>query len=186
LTVGRGQVAIAGCSDRGAAKESEMPVINKIAPCLWFDSQAEEAAKFYTSIFKGSKIVRVSHYTEVGREFHGRSPGSVMTVVFELAGQSFTALNGGPHFKFNEAISFEVHCDTQEEIDYFWTKLTDGGQESQCGWLKDRFGVSWQIIPAMLADLFTAAAPEKEGRAMQALLGMKKLDIAALSRAYAG
>jgi predicted 3-demethylubiquinone-9 3-methyltransferase (glyoxalase superfamily) len=163
-----------------------MPVINKIAPCLRFDSQAEEAAKFYTSIFKDSRIVRVSHYTEVGREIHGRPAGSVMTVAFELAGQLFTALNGGPYFKFNEAISFEVKCDTQEEIDYFWDKLTDGGEESQCGWLKDRFGVSWQIVPSMLADLFTGAAPEKEGRAMQALLGMKKLDIAKLKRAYAG
>jgi predicted 3-demethylubiquinone-9 3-methyltransferase (glyoxalase superfamily) len=122
----------------------------------------------------------------VGCEIHGRPAGSVMTVAFELAGQLFTALNGGPYFKFNEAISFEVKCDTQEEIDYFWDKLTDGGEESQCGWLKDRFGVSWQIVPSMLADLFTGAAPEKEGRAMQALLGMKKLDIAKLKRAYAG
>ena len=163
-----------------------MPVVNKIAPCLWFDDQAEAAAKFYTSIFKDSSIVRTSYYTDVGREVHGRAAGTVMTVVFEIAGQSFTALNGGPHFKFNEAISFEVHCDTQEEIDYFWSKLSDGGQESQCGWLKDRFGVSWQVVPKMLSDLFTGADPEKEGRAMQALLGMRKLDIAELKRAYAG
>ena len=162
-----------------------MQIKTKIVPCLWFDSQAEEAAKFYTSIFKGSKITRTTHYTEAGREAHGRPPGSVMTVAFELAGQSFTALNGGPIFKFTEAISFQVMCDTQDEIDYFWSKLSDGGQEVACGWLKDKFGLSWQIIPSMMADLFADADPKKSGRVMQAMLKMKKLNIAELKRAGA-
>ncbi|MEX2140682.1 MAG: VOC family protein [Pirellulales bacterium] len=163
-----------------------MQVVSKIAPCLWFDGQAEPAAAFYTSIFKDSKIVRTSHYTDEGHEVHGQPAGSVMTVAFEIAGQSFTALNGGPYFKFNEAISFQVHCDTQEELDYFWTRLSQGGEEVQCGWLKDRFGISWQIVPTILSDLFTDANPEKSGRAMQAMLRMKKLDIAELKRAHAG
>lgn len=163
-----------------------MPVVTKIAPCLWFDGQAEAAAAFYTSIFQYSRIVRTSHYTDAGCEIHGQRPGSVMTVVFEIAGQSFTALNGGPHFKFNEAVSFQVNCDTQEEIDYFWTKLAQGGQEVQCGWLKDRFGLSWQIVPSIMPELFTDADPKKSSRVMQAMLGMKKLDIAELKRASAG
>src|SRR5882757_7885388 len=130
-----------------------MQIKSKIIPCLWFDSQAEEAAKFYTSIFKGSKILKTSHYTEAGREQHGRKPGSVMTVEFSLAGQTFTALNGGPIFKFTEAVSFQVMCETQDEIDHFWSKLTaDGGSESQCGWLKDKFKLSWQIVPSILPD----------------------------------
>jgi predicted 3-demethylubiquinone-9 3-methyltransferase (glyoxalase superfamily) len=163
-----------------------MKIANKIAPCLWFDGQAEAAAAFYTSIFKDARIVQTTHYTEAGREVHGRPAGSVMTVVFEIAGQRFTALNGGPHFKFNEAISFQVYCDTQDEIDYFWKKLSEGGQESQCGWLKDKFGVSWQIVPSALPELFTDADPMKSGRAMQALLKMTKLDITKLKRAFAG
>jgi predicted 3-demethylubiquinone-9 3-methyltransferase (glyoxalase superfamily) len=163
-----------------------MQLAGKIAPCLWFDGQAEAAAAFYTSVFKNSKIVGTTHYTEVGREIHGRPPGSVMTVAFELAGQSFTALNGGPDFKFNEAISLQVYCDTQDEIDYFWTKLTQGGQEVECGWLKDKFGVSWQIVPAIIPELFADSDPARSGRVMKALLGMKKLDIAQLKRAYAG
>ena len=121
----------------------------KIVPCLWFDSQAEEAAKYYTGIFKNSKITNVSHYTEAGREIHGRKAGSVMTVAFELDGQPFTALNGGPDFKFNEAISFQVICETQKEIDHYWDKLSQGGdpKAQQCGWLKDKFGLSWQVVP---------------------------------------
>src|SRR5256885_12166094 len=130
-----------------------MQIKSKIVPCLWFDDQGEEAAKFYTSIFKGSKINKITHYTEAGREVHGRKAGSVMTVAFELAGQPFTALNGGPQFKFNEAISFQVNCETQDEIDYFWSKLTEGGQEGPCGWLKDKFGLSWQVIPTALPQM---------------------------------
>jgi predicted 3-demethylubiquinone-9 3-methyltransferase (glyoxalase superfamily) len=167
-------------------KEEIMHIASKIAPCLWFDGQAEAAAAFYTSIFKDSKIVRTTHFTEAGREIHGRPAGSVMTVAFEIAGQSFTALNGGPAFKFNEAISFQVNCETQEEIDYYWSKLSKGGEEVQCGWVKDPFGVSWQIVPTIMPELFTDVEPENSGRAMQAMLRMKKLDIAELKRAYAG
>jgi len=163
-----------------------MQIKSKIVPCLWFDNQAQEAAKFYTSIFKGSKITKTNHYTEAGREVHGQKPGSVMTVAFELAGQAFTALNGGSQFKFNEAISFQVNCETQDEIDHFWSKLSDGGEKGPCGWLKDQFGVSWQIIPSMMADLFADADPKKSGRVMQAMLKMKKLNIAELKRAQAG
>ena len=163
-----------------------MPSATKIATCLWFDDQAEQAAKFYTSIFKDSKIVRTTHYTDAGREVHGRPPGSVMTVEFEIVGESFTALNGGPVFKFNEAISFMVNCDTQEEIDYFWNALSEGGAEVQCGWLKDKFGVSWQVVSRDMSDLFAGTDPKASGRAMQAMMQMKKLDIAALKRAYAG
>lgn len=124
-------------------------------PCLWFDDQGEEAAKFYTAIFPNSKIVAVTHYSEAGQEVHGKKPGSVMTVEFELNGQPFTALNGGPIFKFNEAISFQIHCDTQDEIDHYWERLGAGGDPNaqQCGWLKDRYGVSWQIVPAVLPKL---------------------------------
>jgi len=160
-----------------------MQIKSKIVPCLWFDDQAEEAAKFYTSIFKGSKINKTNHYTEAGREVHGRKAGSVMTVAFELAGQPFTALNGGPAFKFSEAISFQVNCETQDEIDYFWSKLSEGGQEGPCGWLKDRFGVSWQIMPTMMGDFFADGDPKKSGRVMKAMLKMKKLNIAELKRA---
>ena len=163
-----------------------MRIAGKITPCLWFDGQAEAAAAFYTSIFEDSRIIRTSRFTDAGHEIHGRPAGSVMTVDFEIAGQRFTALNGGPHFKFNEAISFQVYCKTQKEIDYFWTKLTDGGEESMCGWLKDRFGVSWQIIPTVLADIFTGADPAKSDRAMQAMLRMKKIDLAELESAMAG
>src|SRR3954470_4874867 len=135
-----------------------MQLKSKIVPCLWFDDQAEQAAKFYTSIFKDSKIHKTSHYTEAGREAHGRPPGSVMTVEFELAGQRFTALNGGPIFKFTEAISFQVMCDNQDEVDYFWSKLSQGGEEGPCGWLKDRFGLSWQIAPTIMGELFADGA----------------------------
>ena len=160
-----------------------MRVASKIVPCLWFDGQAEAAAKFYTSVFPNSRIVRINHFTEAGHEVHGRAAGSVMTVAFEIGGQLFTGLNGGPHFKFNEAVSFEVNCETQAEIDYYWAKLSEGGRESQCGWLKDRFGVSWQVVPARMAEFFPEDDPAKAGRAMEAMLKMKKLDIAALERA---
>jgi len=159
-----------------------------IAPCLWFDSQAEEAARFYTSVFKDSKIVAISRYPAAGQEIHGQAAGTVMTVAFELNGQSFTALNGGPAFKFNEAVSFQIECDTQEEVDYFWERLGEGGdpRAQQCGWVKDKFGLSWQVVPKVLVELVTDPDPAKSQRAFQAMLQMKKLDIAALQRAYAG
>jgi predicted 3-demethylubiquinone-9 3-methyltransferase (glyoxalase superfamily) len=164
-----------------------MPIAKqKITPCLWFDGQAEDAAKFYVSVFKNSKIGRISHYGKAGQEVHGGKPGSVMAVDFELEGQKFAGLNGGPQFKFSEAISFQVPCESQDEIDYFWTKLSEGGSEGPCGWLKDKFGLSWQIFPASLIDMMIDADPEKSGRAMTAMLQMKKLDIAKLQRAYDG
>ncbi|MBV9773713.1 MAG: VOC family protein [Gemmatimonadetes bacterium] len=165
-----------------------MPALQKIAPCLWFDDQAEEAAAFYTGIFPDSKITAVSRYGEAGREIHGRTPGSVMVVAFELDGQPFTALNGGPVFTFNEAISLQVFCDTQEELDHYWERLGEGGDEraKQCGWLKDRYGVSWQVVPRVLPELVQDPSSEKSQRAMAAMLGMKKLDIAELRSAYDG
>jgi predicted 3-demethylubiquinone-9 3-methyltransferase (glyoxalase superfamily) len=165
-----------------------MPTPQPIAPCLWFDSQAEEAARYYTGIFKNSRIGRISRYTEAGHEVHGRPAGSVLTVEFELNGQPFTALNGGPQFKFNEAVSFQIMCRTQEEVDYYWNQLTQGGdpKAQQCGWLKDKYGLSWQVVPTVLAELMSDPDREKAGRVMEALLPMKKLDIAALQRAYEG
>ena len=165
-----------------------MPHVKKISPCLWFDDQAEEAARFYTSVFKNGRIVTISRYGEAGREIHGRPAGSVMTVEFELEGQSFTALNGGPLFKFNEAVSFQVDCKTQEEIDYYWEKLTEGGDEKAqvCGWLKDKYGLSWQVVPALLNELVKDPDSEKGQRAFAAMLKMKKLDIGELKRAYDG
>jgi len=165
-----------------------MQVTQKITPCLWFDDQAEEAAKFYTAIFKNSRIVEVARYGEVGREIHGKPPGSVMTVAFELAGQAFTALNGGPIFKFNEAISLQVGCETQAEVDHYWEKLSAGGDPNaqQCGWLKDKYGVSWQIIPRVLVEMMTDPDSKKSQRVMGAMLQMKKIDIDGLRRAYAG
>jgi predicted 3-demethylubiquinone-9 3-methyltransferase (glyoxalase superfamily) len=157
---------------------------NKITPCLWFDSEAEEAAKLYTEVFANSRIKQVSRYTEAGRDKHGREPGSVMVVEFELDGQTFTALNGGPLFKFSEAVSFAVMCDTQEEIDHFWTRLSEGGRESQCGWLKDRFGLSWQIVPSVLPQLLKDAGDRSE-KIMGAVMQMKKFDLEALKRAAA-
>jgi predicted 3-demethylubiquinone-9 3-methyltransferase (glyoxalase superfamily) len=158
----------------------------KITPFLWFDSQAEEAATFYTAIFKNSRIHQISRYGNAGHETHGMEAGKVMTVQFELEGQSFIALNGGPYFKFNEAVSFQITCETQDEIDYFWSRLSDGGEESRCGWLKDRFGLSWQVVPAILPHLLTGDDKAKCERTMAALMQMKKLDIAALQRAHAG
>jgi predicted 3-demethylubiquinone-9 3-methyltransferase (glyoxalase superfamily) len=162
--------------------------MHTITPCLWFDDQAEEAAAFYTAIFRNSKIVKVARYGKAGREIHGRPAGSVMTVAFELDGQTFTALNGGPVFKFNEAISLQVMCETQDEVDYYWAKLSQGGDEKaqQCGWLKDKYGVSWQVVPRVLIEMVGDPESEKSQRAMTAMLQMKKIDIAALKRAYAG
>jgi predicted 3-demethylubiquinone-9 3-methyltransferase (glyoxalase superfamily) len=162
--------------------------ISRVTPCLWFDNQAEEAARFYTSIFPGSRIGEISRYGKEGREIHGRPEGSVMTVEFEINGQTFTALNGGPIFRFNEAVSFQVRCETQEEIDFFWRKLSDGGDEKaqQCGWLKDRYGLSWQVIPKDLGGLVGNPRSEKSQRAMKAMLGMKKIDMAEIRRAYEG
>ena len=163
-------------------------LLQRITPCLWFDNQAEEAARFYTSVFKNSRITQISRYGESGQEVHGQKPGSVMVVAFDLDGHSFTALNGGPVFKFNEAISFQVQCDTQEEIDDYWRQLSAGGdpKAQQCGWLKDRFGASWQIVPRIMGELMTASDPTRSNRVMAALLKMKKLDLAALNKAYAG
>ena len=154
----------------------------KITPFLWFDTQAEEAANFYVSIFKSSKVIKTTRYGEAGPG----PKGSAMTVVFELDGQKFIALNGGPHFKFTEAISFSVDCKTQEEVDTFWEKLSEGGQESQCGWLKDKYGLSWQINPTALGELLGDPDPQKAKRAMEAMLKMKKIDIAALKKAADG
>jgi predicted 3-demethylubiquinone-9 3-methyltransferase (glyoxalase superfamily) len=165
-----------------------MPTIQRIAPCLWFDDQAEAAVAFYTSIFHHSKVGTVVRYSEAGQEIHKKMPGSVMTIDFELDGQSFTALNGGPVFEFNEAISLQVSCSTQAEVDYYWDKLSAGGDEKaqQCGWLKDKFGVSWQIVPDAMARMMSDGDPEKVRRATEAMFQMKKLDIAELERAYAG
>src|SRR5712692_5896052 len=160
--------------------------MQKITPFLWFDSQAEDAVKFYVSIFKGSRIRGVTRYDDEGAKAAGRPKGSVMTVAFELDGQEFTALNGGPVFKFTEAISLVVKCETQEEVDHFWEKLSAGGQEVQCGWLKDRYGVSWQVVPTVLIELLQDKDPEKAKRVMAAMLKMKKIEIAALKRAYEG
>jgi predicted 3-demethylubiquinone-9 3-methyltransferase (glyoxalase superfamily) len=158
----------------------------KITPCLWFDTQAEEAANFYISVFKNSRIKHVSRYGKAGREVHGKEAGSVMVVEFEIDGQSFTALNGGPHFKFNEAVSFQVSCETQAEIDHFWSRLSQGGQESRCGWLKDKYGVSWQIVPSVLPQMMASADGATADRVMNAVLKMKKFDLDVLNRAYAG
>ena len=160
--------------------------MQKISPCLWFDDQGEEAAKFYTSIFKDSKIGDVTRYGKEGYEIHGREEGTVMTVEFEIEGQKFLALNGGPIFKFNEAISFQVYCETQEEVDYFWEKLSEGGDEKaqQCGWLKDKYGVSWQIVPTILIKMLKDNDSEKSQKVMKAMLQMHKLDISTLKKAY--
>jgi len=165
-----------------------MQISQKITPCLWFDDQAEEAVEFYTSIFRNSRIVKTTRYGEAGYDVHGKPAGTVMAVAFELDGQAFTALNGGPMFKFNEAISFQVNCETQEEVDYFWEKLTEDGDEKaqQCGWLKDKYGVSWQIVPAVLLEMIDDPNSEKSQRAMKAMLQMKKIDIDTLKHAYDG
>jgi predicted 3-demethylubiquinone-9 3-methyltransferase (glyoxalase superfamily) len=165
-----------------------MQITQKIAPCLWFDSQAEEAAAFYVSVFKNSKITSVAKYTAAGQHTHKQRPGSVMTVAFELDGQPFTALNAGPLFKFNEAVSFQVNCSNQEDVDYYWDKLSKGGdpKAQQCGWLKDKYGLSWQVVPAILPKLLSAHESPTAERAMDAMLRMKKIDIRELERAVAG
>jgi predicted 3-demethylubiquinone-9 3-methyltransferase (glyoxalase superfamily) len=160
--------------------------MQKITPFLWFDHQAEDAVKFYTAIFKNSKVGRILRYGEEAAKISstGRPVGSVLTIEFEMQGQKFVALNGGPLFKFNESISFVVNCETQEEVDYFWEKLTaDGGHESQCGWLKDKFGVSWQVVPTVLIDMLHDKDPSKSERVMQAMLQMQKIDINKLKEA---
>jgi predicted 3-demethylubiquinone-9 3-methyltransferase (glyoxalase superfamily) len=150
-------------------------MINQITPCLWFANEAEEAAGFYTSVFKNSKIETISRYQKEGFDIHGQKEGSVMTVSFRINGQSFLALNGGPVFKFNESVSFQVFCDTQEEIDYYWGRLSEEGEEGQCGWLKDRFGLSWQIIPTILSQLLSD--PARAGKVTEAFLQMKRFEI---------
>lgn len=159
----------------------------KIAPCLWYDDQAEQAAKFYVSVFKNSKIGRIAYYSNEGKEVHGHDASKVLTVEFELEGQKFLALNGGPQFKFSEAISFQVFCDDQKEIDYYWDRLREGGgQESQCGWLKDRFGLSWQVTPTILPEMLLDKDRTKVDRVFKAFMPMKKLDISLIQKAYAG
>jgi predicted 3-demethylubiquinone-9 3-methyltransferase (glyoxalase superfamily) len=160
--------------------------IQKITPFLWFDDNAEEAAKFYTSIFKNSKIIDIAYYGESAAEASGRPKGTLMTVTFELEGQRFMALNGGPIFKFSQAISFLVSCETQQEVDDLWKKLSEGGEVEQCGWLKDKFGVSWQIVPSVLGEMMQDKDAEKSEKVMKALLQMKKIDIQSLQKAYAG
>ena len=162
--------------------------MQKISPCLWFDNNAEEAVQFYVSIFKNAKIGNVTRYGKEGYEIHKKKEGTVMTIDFEIEGQKFLALNGGPIFKFNEAISFQVYCDTQEEIDYYWEKLTEGGDKNAqvCGWLKDKFGVSWQVVPLVLIKMLQDKDSNKTERVMNAMLQMHKLDINALTKAYQG
>jgi predicted 3-demethylubiquinone-9 3-methyltransferase (glyoxalase superfamily) len=154
----------------------------RITPNLWFDTQAEEAAEFYVSVFKNARIVNTTHYTEAGP----REAGMVMTVEFELDGQRFVGINGGPEFTFDEAISLQINCEDQDEVDYYWEKLTDGGSEGPCGWLKDRYDLSWQVVPTGMEELFADPDPERARRAMEAMLGMRKLDIATLRAAADG
>jgi len=159
----------------------------KVTPFLWFDDNAEEAAKFYTSIFKNSKVGKVSRYGKEGYEIHRRPAGTAMTVEFEIEGQKFVALNGGPQFKFTEAVSFSVDCRTQEEVDRLWERLTEGGgEEGACGWLKDKYGLSWQINPTILGEMLADKDRRKAGRVMEAMLKMKKIDVRALKKAYEG
>jgi len=158
--------------------------MQKITPFLWFDNQAEEAVNFYTSIFKHSKIDTVTRYGEAGAEVSGRPKGTVMTVSFELEGQEFIALNGGPQFTFSPAISFVVNCETQQEVDELWEKLSEGGEKQRCGWLKDKYGVSWQIVPIVLVEMLQDKDAEKSKRVMEALLQMDKIDIETLKQAY--
>ncbi|HUD00577.1 MAG TPA: VOC family protein [Candidatus Polarisedimenticolaceae bacterium] len=162
--------------------------IQKITPCLWFDDQAEDAVAFYAGIFPNSKIVNIARYGEAGYEQHRKPAGTVMTVAFELHGQAFTALNGGPIFKFNEAVSFQVNCETQKEVDHYWGELSKGGDEKaqMCGWLKDKYGVSWQIVPRVLIEMINDPDSGKSGRVMEAMLQMKKIEIEKIKRAYVG
>jgi predicted 3-demethylubiquinone-9 3-methyltransferase (glyoxalase superfamily) len=155
----------------------------KLTPCLWFDTQAEKAAKFYVSVFKNSKISRISRY---GQDVQGKKAGSVMVVEFDINGQTFTALNGGPQYKFSEAVSFQVACDSQEEIDYFWSKLGEGGEAGPCGWLKDKYGLSWQVFPSALPKMLMDSDKDRSARVMSAFMKMKKFDLEKLTRAYEG
>lgn len=165
-----------------------MAALQKIVSNLWFDNQAKDAVDFYTSVFKNSSIGRISYYSKEGHEQHGMPAGSIMTMEFRIEGHDFLALNGGPVFKFNEAVSFVIYCNDQHEIDYYWQKLTEGGDKKaqQCGWLKDKFGLSWQVVPTVMADLMSDTDPEKKGRVMTAMLKMKKLDLNALRQAASG
>ncbi|MEP6743483.1 MAG: VOC family protein [bacterium] len=166
---------------------SESGTKEKITPFLWYDDKAEEAANFYVSVFDNSKVNSITRYDEASSQAAGRPKGSAMTVEFELDGKKFVALNGGPHFKFTEAVSFVVNCQTQDEVDKFWGKLTGGGgQESQCGWLKDKYGLSWQVVPKVLIEMLQDKDPAKSKRVMDAMLKMKKIDIPTLKRAYDG
>lgn len=169
-------------------KQHIMATVQKISANLWFDRQAEDAAKFYTSVFKNSRMGRITHFGKEGFEVHGMPEGLVMTVEFWLEDQAFVALNGGPDFKFNEAVSFIIHCDTQEEVDYYWDKLGEGGdpKAQMCGWLKDKFGLSWQVVPRVLDELIADPDKEKAGRVMTAMLQMKKIEIAPLQKTYEG
>jgi len=164
-----------------------MQPFQRITPCMWFDDQAEEAVELYLATFKNSRIVSITRYGDAGHEVHGKPAGSVMTLAFELDGQAFTALNGGPLFKFNEAISFQVNCETQDEVDYYWEKLSAEGDENaqQCGWLKDKYGVSWQVVPNALPEMLNDPDYEKSQKVIEAMLQMKKIDIAKLKQAYA-
>ncbi len=162
-------------------------VAQKITPCLWFDDEAEEAAKFYVSVFKNSKLGSISRYGKEGFEIHGRKAGTVMTAEWEIEGQKFVGLNGGPQFKFSEAISFQIMCETQDEIDYYWSKLTaDGGEEGPCGWLKDKFGLSWQVVPTALIEMLKSTDAAAAQRVTKAFMQMKKFDIEVLKKAYNG
>lgn len=162
------------------------PITQKITPFLWFDTQAEQAAEFYTSVFANSRITQINRYGRAGREIHGKDAGTVMTVEFEICGQTFVALNGGPQFTFDEAISFKIACESQDEIDYFWTKLSEGGEEGRCGWLKDKYGVSWQVVPSALPQILSDADAAARERVMDAVLKMKKFDLQRLRQAYEG
>jgi len=164
-----------------------MPIAGpNITPCLWFDTQAEEAANFYVSVFKNSELGKISRYGKAGQDIHNKKEGSVMVVEFELNGRPFVALNGGPNFKFTEAVSFQIHCDTQAEIDSFWNALSKGGQEGPCGWLKDKYGLSWQVVPTILAKMMTDPDAKKSERAMNAFMKMKKFDLVKLTQAFEG
>jgi predicted 3-demethylubiquinone-9 3-methyltransferase (glyoxalase superfamily) len=163
-----------------------MPKLKSIRPCLWFDGKGEEAATFYCGIFPNSKITGVSHYVAEGKETHGQKVGAVMTVMFDLDGQSFMALNGGPHFKFNEAVSFMVSCDTQEELDRYWNALSADPAAEICGWCKDKFGVSWQIVPSAMDEMLTQGSEAQRNRVMKVVMASKKLYIAKFQEAYNG
>ena len=182
------QTSEASISKKSAIQNGSGAILQKIMPNLWFDKQAEDAARFYTSIFKNSRIGKISRYGKEGFEQHGMPEGTVMVIEFELEGQKFTGLNGGPHFKFSEAISFIVNCKTQEEVDHYWNKLSEGGdpKAQMCGWLKDKFGLSWQIVPLALSQLMSDPDREKAGRVMNAMLKMRKIDIKGLEDAYDG